>query len=198
MSAGGAVQNLLPLPPPKKKWKFLQVQRGYCHLAWLFCALSFSRQIVARFINQSLLVKRHSAWFRCCSPQKYWHRGAFFQGEGEEEESVLGDIMHRDYNAPTGEDKFDKEMLPKIMQASVFGEHAASFSSLVVEHECSSTVHNSRHCSPDRNRCETLGVAGAPSGHISWRKTPALRLRKNCPGARQGMCRCRSLASHDS
>lgn len=51
--------------------------------------------------------------------QKYWHRGAFFQGEGEEGDSILGDVMHRDYNAPTGEDKFDKEMLPKIMQAGV-------------------------------------------------------------------------------
>lgn len=52
--------------------------------------------------------------------QKYWHRGAFFQGEDEDGASVLGDIMHRDYNAPTGEDKFDKEMLPKIMQAGIW------------------------------------------------------------------------------
>lgn len=52
--------------------------------------------------------------------QKYWHRGAFFQGEDEDGASVLGDTMHRDYNAPTGEDKFDKEMLPKIMQAGIW------------------------------------------------------------------------------
>lgn len=52
------------------------------------------------------------------SPQKFWHKGAFFQAEGEEGESVLGDIMRRDYDAPTGEDKFDKQMLPKIMQVS--------------------------------------------------------------------------------
>ena len=48
--------------------------------------------------------------------QKYWHKGAFFQGEDEDGESVLGDIMARDYDAPTGEDNFDKEALPKIMQ----------------------------------------------------------------------------------
>ncbi|KAL4450606.1 hypothetical protein ABPG77_000962 [Micractinium sp. CCAP 211/92] len=51
--------------------------------------------------------------------QKYWHKGAFFQSEDHEGESVLGDIMHRSYDAPTGEDRVDKEMLPKIMQARV-------------------------------------------------------------------------------
>lgn len=47
--------------------------------------------------------------------QKYWHKGAFFQGDGEE--GVLGDVLQRDYDGPTGEDKVDKQMLPKIMQA---------------------------------------------------------------------------------
>lgn len=50
----------------------------------------------------------------CCA-QKYWHKGAFFQGD--DEEGVLGDVLRRDYDAPTGEDKVDKDMLPKIMQA---------------------------------------------------------------------------------
>lgn len=49
--------------------------------------------------------------------QKYWHKGAFFQTEDHEGENVLGDIIHRSYDAPTGEDRVDKEMLPKIMQA---------------------------------------------------------------------------------
>lgn len=49
--------------------------------------------------------------------QKYWHKGAFFQSEDHEGEDVLGDIMHRSYDGPTGEDRVDKEMLPKIMQA---------------------------------------------------------------------------------
>lgn len=54
--------------------------------------------------------------------QKYWHKGAFFQGEDEEGgESILGDVMHRDYDAPTGEDKFDRQILPKIMQVRNFG-----------------------------------------------------------------------------
>lgn len=37
--AGAAAQNELPLPPPKKKWKFLQVRMawclgGTCRLVW--------------------------------------------------------------------------------------------------------------------------------------------------------------------
>ncbi len=48
--------------------------------------------------------------------QKYWHKGAFFRGTDEEGENILGDILHRDYDAPTGDDKFDKQMLPQIMQ----------------------------------------------------------------------------------
>ena len=54
--------------------------------------------------------------FRRDAVQKYWHKGAFFQGDGGDGEDVLGDVMHRSYDAPTGEDKFDKQMLPKIMQ----------------------------------------------------------------------------------
>lgn len=49
--------------------------------------------------------------------QKYWHRGAFFQ---ETSDGIRGrdqrpdDIFLRDYSAPTGEDKLNKEMLPKV------------------------------------------------------------------------------------
>lgn len=48
------------------------------------------------------------------SPQKYWHKGAFFQGDDEAE--VLGGVLQRSYDGPTGEDRFNKEALPKIMQ----------------------------------------------------------------------------------
>lgn len=30
---------------------------------------------------------------------------------------MLGDVLRRDFDGATGEDKFDKQMLPKIMQA---------------------------------------------------------------------------------
>ncbi|KAH7824061.1 putative Microfibrillar-associated protein 1 [Monocercomonoides exilis] len=45
--------------------------------------------------------------------QKYYHKGAFFQGEDE--------IYERDYSKPTGEDRFDKENLPGVMQKKRWG-----------------------------------------------------------------------------
>merc|ERR1712071_292438 len=46
--------------------------------------------------------------------QKYYHRGAFYL---EDEENVL----KRDVSHATLEDKFDKSILPKVMQVKNFG-----------------------------------------------------------------------------
>jgi len=48
--------------------------------------------------------------------QKYYHKGAFYQDDENE-----NSITNRDYSAPTLEDKFDKSMLPEIMQVKKFG-----------------------------------------------------------------------------
>ncbi|PNW83267.1 hypothetical protein CHLRE_05g232950v5 [Chlamydomonas reinhardtii] len=55
--------------------------------------------------------------------QKYWHKGAFFQETADDTRGTTGvdDIFKRDYSAPTGMDKFDKSMLPKVMQVKNFG-----------------------------------------------------------------------------
>ncbi|KAL6770888.1 hypothetical protein ACKKBF_B33100 [Auxenochlorella protothecoides x Auxenochlorella symbiontica] len=56
--------------------------------------------------------------------QKYWHKGAFFQEEGDaqvEDGPVLGALASRDFSAPTGQDKFDRSTLPKVMQVKNFG-----------------------------------------------------------------------------
>jgi microfibrillar-associated protein 1 len=49
--------------------------------------------------------------------QKYYHKGAFFQ-EGADGKD---DIYRRDFSEPTGEDKMDKSILPKVMQVKHFG-----------------------------------------------------------------------------
>ncbi|EPR60195.1 micro-fibrillar-associated protein 1 C-terminus protein [Toxoplasma gondii TgCatPRC2] len=45
--------------------------------------------------------------------QKYYHRGAFFQDLARSGEEAL---YLRDYNAPVGEDKWDKKILPSAMR----------------------------------------------------------------------------------
>ena len=49
--------------------------------------------------------------------QKYYHKGAFFQG-GEEDGLTAEQValLNRDYNMPTGEDKMDKSVLPAVLQ----------------------------------------------------------------------------------
>lgn len=53
--------------------------------------------------------------------QKYWHKGAFFQETSDNPyaKDNVDDVYTRDYSAPTGEDKLDKSVLPKVMQVCV-------------------------------------------------------------------------------
>ena len=55
--------------------------------------------------------------------QKYYHKGAFFQNESDDRAATVGSdgIFARDFSAPTGEDKMDKTILPKVMQVKHFG-----------------------------------------------------------------------------
>lgn len=55
--------------------------------------------------------------------QKYFHKGAFFQDEADDPAATAGSdhIFTRDFSAPTGEDKMDKSILPKVMQVKHFG-----------------------------------------------------------------------------
>ncbi|KAH7569315.1 hypothetical protein ACOSP7_012689 [Xanthoceras sorbifolium] len=55
--------------------------------------------------------------------QKYFHKGAFFQSDADDFSATAGSdgIFHRDFSAPTGEDKMDKSILPKVMQVKHFG-----------------------------------------------------------------------------
>ncbi|XP_066334741.1 uncharacterized protein [Miscanthus floridulus] len=55
--------------------------------------------------------------------QKYYHKGAFFQEGADDVIQSAGkdDIYSRDISEPTGEDKMDKSILPKVMQVKHFG-----------------------------------------------------------------------------
>uniref|UniRef100_A0A7N0TEY9 Micro-fibrillar-associated protein 1 C-terminal domain-containing protein n=1 Tax=Kalanchoe fedtschenkoi TaxID=63787 RepID=A0A7N0TEY9_KALFE len=55
--------------------------------------------------------------------QKYYHKGAFFQTDPDDIAGTAGSdgIFTRDFSAPTGEDKMDKSILPKVMQVKHFG-----------------------------------------------------------------------------
>lgn len=54
--------------------------------------------------------------------QKYYHKGAFFQSGADDERGTVGGdaIYARDFTGATGEDKFDREALPAVMQARLF------------------------------------------------------------------------------
>lgn len=55
--------------------------------------------------------------------QRYYHKGAFFMDTNDQGQVALGDVIKRDYaSAPTLEDHFNKEVLPKVMQRKNFGK----------------------------------------------------------------------------
>mmetsp|Transcript_33709 Transcript_33709/g.95363 ORF Transcript_33709/g.95363 Transcript_33709/m.95363 type:complete len:462 (-) Transcript_33709:1053-2438(-) len=59
--------------------------------------------------------------------QKYWHKGAYFQEATDgKDRTGVDEIFRRDFSGPTGEDKMDKAMLPKVMQVKNFGRSGRS------------------------------------------------------------------------
>eukprot|EP00897_Mesotaenium_endlicherianum_P003419 jgi/Mesen1/3104/ME000184S02165 len=68
--------------------------------------------------------------------QKYFHKGAFFQDSPDDRGGTAGDaeIYRRDFSAPTGDDKMDRTVLPKVMQVKHFGRSGRTkWSHLVAE-----------------------------------------------------------------
>ncbi|CAI9109913.1 OLC1v1009841C1 [Oldenlandia corymbosa var. corymbosa] len=60
--------------------------------------------------------------------QKYFHKGAFFQADADDRAGTAGtdNIYSRDFSAPTGQDKMDKTILPKVKQNKNFGRRGNS------------------------------------------------------------------------
>ncbi|BBH02492.1 microfibrillar-associated protein-related protein, partial [Prunus dulcis] len=76
--------------------------------------------------------------------QKYYHKGAFFQSEPDDYAATVGTdgIYTRDFSAPTGEDKMDKTILPKVMQVKHFGRSGRTkWTHLVNEDTLIGTIH---------------------------------------------------------
>lgn len=75
--------------------------------------------------------------------QRYYHKGAFFQEKADDGSQMSGpdDVYKRDFSAPTGEDRMDTSILPKVMQVKKFGRsggvkwtHLANEDTTVLKH----------------------------------------------------------------
>ena len=60
--------------------------------------------------------------------QKYYHKGAFFQSvsDGKHASEGVEEVYKKDYSAPTGEDRYNKAILPEVMQVKNFGKRGQS------------------------------------------------------------------------
>jgi hypothetical protein len=70
--------------------------------------------------------------------QKWYHKGAFYQ-------DVHTDLISRDYNAPTGDDRIDKSLLPRIMQVKDFGKRGRSKWTHLAEEDTSRPTIDESH-----------------------------------------------------
>ena len=68
--------------------------------------------------------------------QKYWHKGAFFQETSDNPyaKEDVDAVYARDYSAPTGDDKLDKSVLPKVMKVKPVSACTASLTGLLKRH----------------------------------------------------------------
>ncbi len=113
--------------------------------------------------------------------QKYWHKGAYFQESADDTRGTAGTdgIFARDFSAPTGMDKFDKSLLPKVMQVRAqqeAGRGAAVTCSLSktrgVGGGCAASRCAPGPLPPPHGRSRTSAAAGAPSTRTCWTRTP--------------------------
>uniref|UniRef100_A0A0D3F3X3 Micro-fibrillar-associated protein 1 C-terminal domain-containing protein n=1 Tax=Oryza barthii TaxID=65489 RepID=A0A0D3F3X3_9ORYZ len=70
--------------------------------------------------NKKMKIKKPMRRFM----QRYYHKGCFFQDDADDAAQTAAgacEIYRRDFSGPTGLDKMDVSVLPKVMQAKHFG-----------------------------------------------------------------------------
>lgn len=87
--------------------------------------------------------------------QRFYHKGAFFVEENAE-------LLQRDYTAPTLEDKYNKEVLPEVMQKRNFGKKSQSkWTHLAAEDTSSRDAGWATNSEVNKRRMEKMaGVKG--------------------------------------
>ena len=132
--------------------------------------------------------------------QKYWHKGAYFQDASDNAfiPDRADDIFDRDYSGPTGEDKLDKTVLPKVMLS--FLEHGI-FEGCESCPAAGACLQGQRDCPGLRVMCQRrtlamllcLGPGIGRFGVVDLSCTCVLPSSQRCS---MELCRCESGRAH--
>ena len=112
--------------------------------------------------------------------QKYYHKGAYFQTDADDDRGTVGGdaIYRRDFTGATGEDKFDREALPAVMQVKNFGRagrtkwtHLAAEDTTALAEGQGGRYDSGFEAQPEfakiRERSERMGAARANADEFS-------------------------------
>ncbi|DBA02953.1 TPA: hypothetical protein N0F65_005980 [Lagenidium giganteum] len=102
--------------------------------------------------------------------QRYHHKGAFYQDEDSIKDK--NDVRKRDASGATLEDKFNKEMLPKVMQVKNFGRSGRSKYTHLVDQDTSTkdSLWTRRDAIRDKYTSNLSGMRDLDSANAKKRK----------------------------
>eukprot|EP01027_Heterolobosea_sp_BB2_P005842 GEZU01008884.1.p2 GENE.GEZU01008884.1~~GEZU01008884.1.p2 ORF type:complete len:200 (+),score=76.60 GEZU01008884.1:426-1025(+) len=103
--------------------------------------------------------------------QRYYHKGAFYQ-EVDREGNVKEELYRRDYSAPTLEDKFDKAILPKVMQVKNFGRSGRTKYTHLLDQDTSIPDYIKQSISQRKREEQQQGGGGSDASSSGSTATP--------------------------